>query len=89
VIDSVSLKVTINPRYSVALGSTTPQTTTGSSYSFNMNVRNTGNIVDSYLIQIMNADELATLGWQVEVRPSGGTFGSNISLTVNAGGQVS
>ena len=88
VIDSVSLKVTINPRYAVSLSSSTPQTTTGSSYSFNMIVKNTGNIVDSYLISILNADELATLGWQAEVRPTGGSFGQNLTLSVNAGSQT-
>jgi uncharacterized repeat protein (TIGR01451 family) len=88
VIDSVSLKVTINPRYAVSLSSSTPQTTTGSSYSFNMIVKNTGNIVDSYLISLLNADELATLGWQGEVRATGGSFGQNLTLSVNAGSQT-
>ncbi len=89
VSDSVSLKVTINPRYSVALSASTPQSTTGSSYTFNMIVKNTGNIVDSYLLNILNVDELATLGWQAEVRPTSGTFGPNVTLSVNAGSQTS
>jgi hypothetical protein len=88
VSDSVSLKVAINPRYGVGLSSGTAQTTTGSSYSFNMIVKNTGNILDSYLLSIMNTDELATLGWQAEVRPSSGTFGSNLTLSVNAASQT-
>jgi hypothetical protein len=88
VSDSVSLKVTINSRYAVSLSSSTPQTTTGSSYSFNMIVKNTGNIVDSYLISILNTDELATLGWQAEIRTIGGSFGQNLTLSVNAGSQM-
>jgi asparagine N-glycosylation enzyme membrane subunit Stt3 len=87
VVDSVSLKVAINPRYAVSLSSSTPQSTTGSTYTFNMIVKNTGNIVDSYLISILNADELATLGWQAEVRPTSGTFGQNLTISVNAGVQ--
>ena len=88
VSDSVSLKVAINPQYAVTLSSSTAQTTTGSSYSFNMLVKNSGNIVDSYLVNILNSDELATLGWQVEIRTTGGTFGQNITLSVNAGSQT-
>jgi len=88
VVDSVSLKVTINPRYAVSLSSSAPQTTTGSSYSFNMIVKNTGNIVDSYLISILNVNELATLGWQSEVRTIGGSFGQNLTLSVNTGSQM-
>jgi asparagine N-glycosylation enzyme membrane subunit Stt3 len=86
--DSVSLKVTINPRYAVSLSSSTPQTTTGSTYGFNMVVKNTGNIADSYLISILNTDELATLGWQAEVRSNGGSFAQNLTLSVNAGSQT-
>ena len=88
VIDSVSLKVTINPRYAVGLSAGTAQSTTGSSYTFNMIVKNTGNIVDSYLISILNTDELTTLGWKAEVRSTSGTFGANLTLTVNAGSQT-
>jgi hypothetical protein len=51
-------------------------------------VKNTGNIVDSYLISLLNADELATLGWQGEVRATGGSFGQNLTLSVNAGSQT-
>ena len=86
--DSVSLKVTINPQYAVSLSSSTAQTTTGSSYTFNMIVRNAGNIVDSYLLGILNSNELATLGWIAEVRPTSGTFGQNITLSVNAESQT-
>jgi hypothetical protein len=53
-----------------------------------MIVRNTGNNVDSYLINILNTDELTTLGWKAEVRPTSGTFGANLTLTVNAGSQT-
>ncbi len=88
VTDSVSLKVTINPQYSVSLNSSTPQATNGSSYTFNMVVSNTGNIVDSYLVKMLNADELATLGWQAEVSSVGGTYGQNVTLSVNAGSQT-
>jgi asparagine N-glycosylation enzyme membrane subunit Stt3 len=88
VSDSVSLKVAINPHYAVSLTSGTAQTTTGSSYSFNVIVKNTGNIVDSYLISMLNPAELETLGWHAEVRLSGGTFGSNLTLSVNAGSQT-
>jgi hypothetical protein len=54
-----------------------------------MIVKNTGNIVDSYLINILNTNELATLGWQAEVRSTSGTFGPNVTLSVNAGSQTS
>jgi hypothetical protein len=53
-----------------------------------MIVKNTGNIVDSYLISILNTDELATLGWQAEIRTIGGSFGQNLTLSVNAGSQM-
>ena len=84
VSDSVSLKVAINPQYAVSLSSSTAQTTNGSSYTFNMIMNNAGNIVDSYLLSILNSDELATLGWQAEVSMTGSTFTQNLTLTVNA-----
>ena len=36
----------------------------------------------------MNSNELATLGWIAEVRPTSGTFGQNITLSVNAESQT-
>jgi len=53
-----------------------------------MIVNNAGNIVDSYLLSVLNSDELATVGWQAEVSATGGTFGQNLTVAVNAGSQT-
>jgi hypothetical protein len=83
--NTVSLDVGIVPVYSVEMSLSKALGTTGASYTYQMTVKNTGNIDDTYNITTSNLLELASQGWTVDLRPSAGTFGGSATLTVSSG----
>ncbi len=87
--DTVVMDVGIVPSYSVSIAGGITQVTSGDEYTYTMSLSNTGNIDDTYNVSISNAEELATWGWEADVRLSGGTWSDSFSTSVASGSKTS
>ncbi|MDD1756962.1 MAG: carboxypeptidase regulatory-like domain-containing protein [Methanomassiliicoccales archaeon] len=83
--DTVNMDVGIVPSYSVSMSYVSAQATTGEDYEYKMSLTNTGNVDDTYVITVTNSEELATWGWEAQVRLSGGTWSNNLTALLSSG----
>jgi hypothetical protein len=83
------MDVGIVPIYSVNIAGGITQATSGNEYVYTMSLSNTGNIDDNYNVSISNAGELATWGWEADVRLVGGTWSDSFSTSVTSGSKTS
>ncbi|MDD1769539.1 MAG: carboxypeptidase regulatory-like domain-containing protein [Methanomassiliicoccales archaeon] len=87
--DSVTLDVGIAARYGAALDYNKASSTSGGTFSYSLNVTNSGNVDDTFNVTVVNTAELAQLGWKAEVRTGSGSFASYFTVTVSAGSKAS
>jgi len=87
--DTVSMDVGIVPTYSASMDYASAQSTTGEDYEYRMTLTNTGNIEDTYIVNVTNSEELVTWGWEAQVRLSGGTWSNNFSALLSSGSKSS
>jgi hypothetical protein len=85
---SVSVDVNIVPQYGVTLSLDSAVATTGTNFTYNIKVLNSGNIDDAYTVTISNLGDLTSLGWKAELKGSTGDFGSNATTSAAAGKSV-
>ncbi|MDD1746667.1 MAG: hypothetical protein LUQ16_02785, partial [Methanomassiliicoccales archaeon] len=87
--DTVVMDVGIVPIYSVSIAGGITQATSGNEYTYTMSLSNTGNIDDIYNVSVSNAEELATWGWEANVRLTGGTWSDSLTTSVTSGSKMS
>jgi hypothetical protein len=86
--DSVTLDVGIVPHYGASLDYNKASATSGTTFSYSLNVTNIGNVDDSFNVSVVNTAELAQLGWKAEVRTGSGSFASYFTVSVSAGSKT-
>jgi len=89
ITNSATVEVGIAPVHAVSITYTKPLTTSGSSFSYSLSLKNTGNVDDSFLVSVVDLAGLQDLGWKAEVRSGTGAFGSNVTIPAMAGNSVS
>jgi dolichyl-diphosphooligosaccharide--protein glycosyltransferase len=67
VVASTIAYATIVPRFEVNATLAQVYSSNGTNYRYQIKVNNNGNIDDSYLISVMNKDQMASLGWNVSL----------------------
>ena len=92
--DTVNVDVNIVPEYAVSVITNASQTIDGSTLTYPFQIRNDGNIVDTYNLTVSNLAELTAQGWTASISgtskdyklvsvAAGGSQTVNVKLTSN------
>ena len=83
VVASTLANVTIVPRYQVNATLAQVYANDGTNYRYQVKVNNNGNIDDTYLITVVNKDQLKSQGWDVSLKSTGNHV-DQVNLTVTS-----
>jgi hypothetical protein len=83
VVASTLANATIVARYEVNATQAQVYANDGTNYRYQIKVNNNGNIDDSYLINVVNKDQLKLLGWDVSLK-STGDYVDQVNVTVTS-----
>ncbi|MGD1061179.1 MAG: carboxypeptidase regulatory-like domain-containing protein [Methanomassiliicoccales archaeon] len=87
--DTVTLNVGIVPQFGASLDFSQASTTSGGTFTYNLNVTNIGNVDDTFNVSVANGADLAQLGWKAEVSTGSGAYGQYFTTAVSAGSKAS
>jgi dolichyl-diphosphooligosaccharide--protein glycosyltransferase len=81
----VTVSVGVRANYGVNLTYTKAEPVTSTAYIYDMKLTNTGNLLDTFEINVTNREYLALNGWNVTLKYSGLNYTDTLSVRLSAG----
>ncbi|MCE5297187.1 MAG: hypothetical protein LLG16_08825, partial [Euryarchaeota archaeon] len=82
----LALDANISPRYDITVNYTAANSQNATSHTYKYRITNSGNVDDKYTVDISNADEVRSKGWNVTMRVgTSGPYSQSLNISVNSG----
>jgi hypothetical protein len=86
VVATTTAYATIVPRFGLNVTQAQIYANDGTNYRYQEKISNNGNIDDTYLINVVNKDQLSSEGWNVSLKTTSGSYTDQINVTVSGQG---
>ncbi|MFA5314307.1 MAG: hypothetical protein WC375_13485, partial [Methanomassiliicoccales archaeon] len=82
----LALDANISPRYNITVNYTASNSQNATIHTYKYRITNSGNVDDKYTVDISNAEEIHSKGWNVTMRVgTSGLYSQSLNISVNSG----